>query len=217
MEEKMDLSDRDISIEIDYRENPSGIPHMLMDLGAKVIIKTLDKGDYIINEQFIIERKTKNDFVLSLMQKRLFGQCAKLRKTHYHVLMLIEGNPYANNHNISREAVKGALLSVSCSWQIPIIYSSDTKDSAQTLMMLALQNLKEHLVIYRTAIKPKTLKKQQIYFLCGLPMVGAKTAQKLLEHFGSLDKILMASQIELKQVKGIGKDKARKIREFLHS
>ena len=211
----MDINYNKITIQADYRENPSRIPQLLSELGAEVEVKTLKQGDYIINEQIIVERKTKNDFVLSLMQNRLFSQCARLKKSIYHPTLLIEGNPYTCDYDISRQAIKGALLSVSISWQVPVIFSSGPADSAQSLMMAAGQNLKEHLMLFRTATKPKTVARQQLYFLKGLPLVGAKTAQALIAHFGSIEKIMQAGEDELQRVEGIGKDKARRIREFI--
>lgn len=211
----MDANYNKITIQADYREMPSQIPQLLTELGAQVEVKTLKRGDYIINEQLIVERKSKNDFVQSLVQNRLFAQCATLKKTNYHPTLLIEGNPFTSGHDISRQAVKGALLSVSLSWQIPIIFSSDASDSAQTLIMAAEQNLKEHLMLYRTTNKPKTRERQQIYFLKGLPLVGAKTAQALIKHFGSIENIMLACEEELQEIEGIGKDKAAKIRKFI--
>ncbi|MCF8374601.1 MAG: hypothetical protein K9H64_23485 [Bacteroidales bacterium] len=211
----MDANYNKITIQADYREMPSQIPQLLSELGAQVEVKTLKRGDYILNEQIIVERKSKSDFVQSLVQNRLFAQCAMLKKTNYHPTLLIEGNPYTSGHDISRQAVKGALLSVSLSWQIPIIFSSDAPDSAQTLIMAAEQNLRDHLILFRTATKPKTRSKQQIYFLKGLPLVGAKTAQALINHFGSIERIMLADEVELQEVEGIGKDKAAKIRRFI--
>ncbi|MEA3444740.1 MAG: ERCC4 domain-containing protein [Bacteroidota bacterium] len=199
----------------DYHENTSGIPQQLIDLGIDVKVKALKYGDYIINDQIIVERKTKNDFALSLMQNRLFIQCSNLKKTNYHQILLVEGNPYNSSHNISRQAIKGALLSISVSWQIPIVFSSGHTDTAQTLALTAEQNLKENLSFYRTGYKPKNNSKKQLYFLQGLPLVGTKTAQSLIKHFGSIEKIISANELELQNINGIGKGKATGIRKFI--
>jgi Fanconi anemia group M protein len=93
-----------IKISADYREGQSGIPDLLIEKGVDISIDELPAGDYLINENILVERKTKDDFVLSLINNRLF----------------IEGNPYKTTYNISYQAVKGALLSISLIWQIPV-------------------------------------------------------------------------------------------------
>ncbi|WP_430812428.1 MULTISPECIES: ERCC4 domain-containing protein [unclassified Carboxylicivirga] len=69
-------------------------------------LQTLSKGDYLIGEHLLIQRKTKDDFTLSIIKNRLFAQCRKIKNSEYNCLLLIEGNPYQSTHNISRKAVK---------------------------------------------------------------------------------------------------------------
>ena len=209
------MEDQSIFIVTDYRENASGIPQRLIDNGVVVNMKVLKSGDYLINDQVLVERKTKDDFSLSLIQNRLFAQCAQMRKTSYHPLFLIEGNPYKTIHKMDRQAIKGALLSVSVAWHIPIIYSSGPDESAQMLIMVARQNLKENVLLPIKRYKPKVLKKQNLYFLQGLPTVGPQMAQNLLRYFGTVDCVLSASNDELQKVSGIGKDRAVRIKMFL--
>jgi DNA excision repair protein ERCC-4 len=84
-----------IEIIADHREIASRVPSALSDLNIEPEIRTLKHGDYIINNQIIIERKTKDDFVQSLMQQKLFIQVANLRKNaKFRPILLIEGNPY---------------------------------------------------------------------------------------------------------------------------
>jgi Fanconi anemia group M protein len=205
-----------VTICADIREKRSGIPAMLDEQGCELVIKTLKAGDYIINEHVIVERKSKDDFVLSLIQDRLFRQCAAIKQSHYIPTLLIEGNPYHTLHIISREAIRGALLSVSLSWQIPVNYSANIKDTVELLMMIAQQNIKDTQFAVRNAYKPKNLKKQQLYFLQGLPWIGAKLASALFQYFGSIQQVILANEDELARVEGIGKGRARKIREFIN-
>ena len=199
----------------DYREVRSGIPRLLCEKGCETEVVELKVGDYLINGRIIIERKSKEDFVMSLIQNRLFGQCRKLRKSKYFPGMLIEGNPYKTNHDVTREAIRGALLSVSISWQIPINYSSGYEDTVDLLMMMAQQDQKEQFVTRRQGYKPKSMRNGRLYFLQGLPLVGPKIARDLLKHFGSARKVIQAGEAELVKVSGIGKERAERIRRFL--
>ncbi|MCW3806133.1 ERCC4 domain-containing protein [Plebeiibacterium marinum] len=200
---------------IDHREQRSGINKVLEDMGCKVEIDTLKSGDFIINNNIIIERKTKDDFVSTLIQNRLFVQCANLKKSCYNPMILIEGNPYNTTHQISREAIRGALVSVSMSWGIPINYSSSVEDSAKLLLLLAEQNIKSKDEYSRKGYRPKSLIRKQLYFLQGLPTIGPKSAKELLNHFGCLEKVITASTSELETIEGIGKEKAKRIKDFV--
>jgi len=199
----------------DYREIPSEIPNLLKGKGVPVEFKHLKAGDYLINEEVLVERKSRDDFVLSVIQGRLFTQCSRIKKTNYYPVILIEGNPYHTSHHIDRQAVKGALLSVSLAWQIPIIYSGDVNDSVDMLLMAGKQLLEDNCNTIRRNYKPKRLKNKALYFLQGLPTVGSATAKSLLEKFGSLENIILAGEDELEQIEGLGKIKVEKIRRFL--
>ncbi len=199
----------------DYREERCGIPASLQQHGVNVKIESLLIGDYIINDRIIVERKTKEDFVVSLIGNWLFEQCQRLKTTAYSQILLIEGNPYKTKYSISNEAVKGALLSVSVSWQIPIVFTHDTEDTVKTLIETGGQLIRERSFIRRKGYKPKAIMKKRLYLLQGLPMVGPNIANKLLERFGSIENVISASIDELMEVEGIGKGKALKIKEFI--
>ncbi len=126
--------DAPISIEIDHRENKSGIPTMLEEsTETTVTYSKLSVGDYLINEEICVERKTAEDFVQSILDTRLFKQCANLKKQHWRHIILIEGNPYKTRHDIDPNAIRGAIISVSVSWQIPVLFSKDTRNKRACL------------------------------------------------------------------------------------
>ncbi len=204
-----------ISIIADYREEPSGIPQLLKDIGALIEVREMKKGDYLINATVIIERKRSDDFVMSLIQNRLFTQCSHIRNSPYNPILLIEGDVYSSGHNISNNAIKGAIVSVAASWHIPVIFSLDNIDTASLIMMIARQSLNGNIIGTRPGNKPKQIHKQQLYFLQGLPHVGAKTAKALLDNFGVLENIVAATEEELAQIAGVGHKKAADIRRFL--
>ena len=205
------------SIIADYREIPSGIPGMLKLSPAVMISKILEAGDYLINNEIVIERKTNEDFIQSIIQRRLFDQCSKLRKSAYKSLLIIEGNPYSTQHKISKEAIRGALISVSVSWQIPILYTQDTSETCKVLLLIGSQVMLNDHPLARHGWKPKRIRSRQLYFLQGLPAVGPKIALSLLNDLGSLEKIINATKEELVKVAGIGPRKAAGIRNFIRT
>ncbi len=204
-----------IKITCDFRERNSGIPKLLADNKVDISFTSLCAGDFIINDQIIIERKTAEDFIQSIMDNRLFEQCSKLKKDSRRVLILIEGNPYKTKHKIDGRAVKGAILSILTAWQIPVIYSQSIETSIELLLMLGTQSLKEN-VYLRTykGYKTKKIKSQRLKFLQGIPSTGPAIAGRLLENFGNIKSIVNASVEELRKIKGIGKKNAKRIIDF---
>ncbi len=204
-----------IKIICDFREKHSGIPKLLADNKINVSFSSLSTGDYIINDQIIVERKTAEDFIQSIMDNRLFEQCSKLKKDIRRVLIIIEGNPYRTEHKIDGRAVKGAILSILTAWQIPVIYSQSADSSVELLMMLGTQLLKDDAYIRTySGYKPKKIKSQRLRFLQGIPSTGPAIAGRLIETFGNIKSIVNASADELRKIKGIGKRNSKKIVEF---
>ena len=203
-----------IHITADNREKNSGVPDLLRNQFVNVQMAQLSVGDYMINDEIVIERKTKEDFIQSLMDGRLFAQCAKLRKTGMIPLFIVEGNPYKTGHHISPTAIKGALLSINLSWQIPIIKSSGKEDTADILIMAAKQEIHSSYFIRKSGKKPKKKQNLQHFFIQGIPGVGPTLAHKLLKHFNTNEKIIMADIQTLTKVEGIGKRKAEALFYF---
>jgi DNA excision repair protein ERCC-4 len=206
----------DFKITVDYREETSGLSDLLRDSGALVEIEKLSYGDYIINDMITIERKTAKDFLVSIIDGRLFRQLSNLKKFCNHPILLIEGNPYKTVHNFDRMAIKGTLISTQTIWYVPVIFSRTKEDSRDILLMINRQvGVCIDVVPLRGGYRPKRLKSRQLYILQSLPKVGPKLAKRLLQHFKSVSKIMNASVRALTEVDGIGKISAEKIRDVL--
>ncbi len=201
-----------ISIIADNRERKSGIPEILIKKGVSLRLLQLATGDYIINESIIVERKTSQDFIQSIKNGRLFNQCSGLRKTGMLPLIIVEGNPFEAGSKITAESIKGALLSVTLSWQIPVIRSSGKEDTANLMILAARQRLNPPQFIRNTGGKTRVKRTNIHYFIGNLPGVGPTLASNLLTHFKTIENIVLADIIDLIEVDGIGKKKA----EFLY-
>ncbi len=112
-----------MKVTADYRERPSGIIDLMIQAGIDVTIDKMTYGDYIVNDRVTIERKTATDFLLSLIDGRLFKQVGHLRNNTSRPLLLIEGNPFRTDLNVSRSAIQGALLNIQTIFYVPIVYS----------------------------------------------------------------------------------------------
>jgi len=189
---------------------------LFANCGASVKIAKLSYGDYIINDKITIERKTADDFLLSIIDGRLFNQLSNLKKFCSRPILLIEGNPYQTRHNFDRNAIKGTLVSTQVIWYVPVIFSRTKEDSRDILLMISRQvGTCIDVAPLRGGYRPKRLRSKQLYILQSLPKVGPKLAKRLLKHFKSVSKVMSASVQDLSKIDGIGKISAEKVREIL--
>ena len=205
-----------MKIRIDYRERASGLIELFQEMEWLVEVGPIAHGDYIINERIWIERKTARDFLISIIDGRWFKQISNLKKYCRQPLLLIEGNPYETDLAFDPLAIKGALLSAIALWYIPVIFSSSKEETRDIFLMIGRQEESgREVVSLRGGYRPKKLKSRQLFLLQGLPQVGPTRAKRLLDHFGSVTRIINAPAEGLMQVEGIGQTAAKAIREVL--
>lgn len=205
-----------ISLFYDDREHADSIIAKLScHTDLQLIKKRLPLGDYQL-KQWLIERKTLPDLVLSLCDGRLFSQIARLAESDFNVVLLIEGKSQdIEYYNIHREALIGALCAISLQFHIPVLRSQSQTETAKLLYFCAKQLNQNENQIKRGGRKPKRAKNRQLFILQGLPQIGPKLAKRLLCHFLTIEAVMTASEHELIQVEGMGKNKAKKIRKIL--
>ena len=205
-----------MKITVDYREKGSGIVDLLWKEEVAVQVKKLSYGDYLINDAITMERKTARDFLISLIDGRLFNQMSNLKKHCIHPILLIEGNPFKTGLDFDEMAIRGTLISIQAIWYVPIIYSRGKEETKNIILMIGRQEEAcMDVVPLRGGYRPKRLKSKQLFILQGLPKVGPTVAKRLLTHFKSVSRVMKATVEELMQVEGIGKISAEKIREVL--
>ena len=112
---------------VDHREKNSLVPSKLMSLGTEIEFKQLKVADYII-EDITIERKTVQDFISSMINKRLLRQLEDL-KQYPKPLLIIEGFLRDYDFKINPNALRGFLLSISLNHKIPIIFTEDATET----------------------------------------------------------------------------------------
>lgn len=207
-----------MKIRVDYREKASGLIDLLEKEEVFIEIGKVPYGDYIINDSITIERKTAKDFLISIIDGRLFNQLSNLKNYCQNPILFIEGNPYKTDLNFDPAAIKGSLISAQVIWYIPVIFSRSKEDTRDILLMIGRQDETYiDVVPLRGGYRPKRLKSKQLYVLQGLPQIGPMLAKRLVEHFRSVSNIINASMEELMEVEGIGTSVAAKIREVLDS
>ena len=203
-------------LRVDFAEQNAA----LLDLARACVdfdvqLDRLPVGDYSIDDRVIVERKTYADFATSLIDGRLFPQAAALARCPHRPVILLEGPTPPCLPNVHPHALKGAVISLAVMWRLPVLYARDPADSLRVLRDLAHQANLAGGYLKRYDRKPKRLATRKLHLLQGLPGVGPELAHRLLEQFGSIERVITAPEDALMQVRGVGPKKAARIRQLV--
>ncbi len=217
MQKKIDSPEKKLKIIADHREEASGVIDELREFGVDLEVCQLKVGDFILSDRVGVERKSVGDFLQSIVDKRLMTQAKLLCETFERPVLIIEGKSLYSRRAIHPNAIRGTLAALAVDIGIPMIPTVDEKETALVLFAIARreQTLENREVAIRGESKKLTLPEAQRFITEGLPGVSAVLAKRLLEHFGTVEKAMCASEKDLQQVHGIGKEKAREIRRVL--
>ena len=117
----MSKNDYRITVIADDRERKSEVIQFLSEMkNVSVGIKRLSIGD-LVDNRLVFERKTLNDFALSIIDGRLFSQAIRLVSSKYNSVLILEGTgKELTETGIRREAMQGALITVSIVLGVPV-------------------------------------------------------------------------------------------------
>lgn len=196
----------------DFREKE--IINHLKTLGATVNELSLEVADYICSDKICIERKTHDDFIASIIDGRLFEQAKNLAGNFEKPILVVEGY---SNRNINENALKGAIASLISDFNMTLLNTRNQYDTAKTIYWIAKKEQQElkNSVSFKVGKKPKTDKELQEMIVSSMPGVSSILSKRLLEHFGSIEKTVIAGEQELKKVKGVGNKLAKRIKNIL--
>ncbi|MBI4020309.1 MAG: hypothetical protein HY367_03170 [Candidatus Aenigmarchaeota archaeon] len=205
----------------DSRELQSNVTQLLKGFDVELVEKRLDVGDYICSERVCIERKTIDDFLNSMVDQRIFRQAEGLFGAYERPLLVMEGNPELLyiERNMHANAIRGCLASLTIDYQLPIIWTRNSKETAAQIYWIAYrEQVKEKRgVQIRSARKSVPLHKKQEYLMAGLPGISSVRARQLLERYKTPEKFFRATKKSLMGLDGFGEKRARAIMELLKS
>ncbi|MGA1822592.1 MAG: DEAD/DEAH box helicase [Thermoplasmatota archaeon] len=205
-----------IEVVVDQREMPSTVVEELIRIGLKVRPEPISEGDYVISDRVLVERKTARDFADSLIDGRLFDQIGRMRERYERPILVIEGDDPFAGRNISREALYGAFASITADFNVPVMFTRDPADTAVFINSLASREKKKGKAPRSTRMrKGGDLRSIQVGILSSIPGISATLADRLIDHFSSVHGVFTAGTDDLSKVEGIGKVKAREIRNVI--
>ena len=207
-------SEQKITIVADYREKGSDVMKELVALGVSLRLEKLEHADYLCSGNCAVEFKTVEDFVASIVDGRLLEQLRGL-KQFSRPLVIVQGEQDMYTvRKVHPRAIQGMLAAIAVSFCIPLLQTKNAQETASLLAVIAKREQDTGRDVQVHARKPLTLAEQQEYVVSALPSVGLKLAQQLLQHFGSVEKIVNASEDDLRKADGIGALLAAKIKKL---
>jgi ERCC4-type nuclease len=205
------------TLDIDPRERAARLyelAHASTEFDVRV--RPLPAGDYLIAGAVLVERKTRADFLTSLLDGRLFPQAAALARGTHRPVILLEGPEPDRVPDVHPHSLDGAMASLAVMWRLPVLQARDPEHSLRLFRFIAAQiDRAVPATLKRFGRKPKRIATRRLYVLQGLPGVGPALAGRLLARFGSIEKVMSADAPALAETDGLGRVKAARIRELL--
>lgn len=222
-----------VTIQLDHRE-PESLTALLASHPQVTVERvSLDLGDIQVEDRegnrLIIERKRcdstteKNDFEASVqVDGRLFDQSERLKleagasDRQAIPIFLLEGDVYGNSGSMLCQQIDGALSFLSAVQRISVLPTYNQTHTAYVTLKLAshfIDGLYSPVSLHKS--KPKAVFDQQHYVLESLPGVSSKIAKALLVEFGSVRKVMSATETELRAVEGLGPRKVKALMSVL--
>ncbi|MDG6998052.1 MAG: DEAD/DEAH box helicase [Nitrososphaerota archaeon] len=181
--------------------------------GARVEVKQLDFGDFVLSNEIVIERKTLDDFVKSIYDGRLFKQLVNMNEKYSRPILVVQGDR-KHLSGIGESAFYGALASVLSDFKVPIFFAANEREVSELVFHIArreqIEKKRDNRV--REGRKPMSLADIQRYIVSGIPGVSGILADRLLANTHSLQRLFTTDELDLLKVEGIGEVMAKRIR-----
>lgn len=197
----------------DIREDQK-IIEMLKKNGVEVSVDALPIGDYLINNETVVERKEK-DFLSSIFSKRIWEQLNQLKQYKNPILVIISNNIYKDvyysKHPNPIDVYISTITTIISSYNIPVVILPSKEEFVKFLKYLD----KEKGDSSRPVSKPrKDASMNEIVenILAQIPGISIKKAQLLLKSFGNIKSIINADEKSLNKVRDIGSNAAKNIK-----
>jgi hypothetical protein len=152
------------------------------------------------------------------MDKTLFTSAIYLREHFKIPILIVEGEVNYECTMFDPQRVRGALSSMMLSYGVNVLSTPNIEETVNLIVMMARQ---EQIGIQEISLIPKRKAKDlpdmQRRVIEMLPGCGMVTARDLLQYFGSVKRIVNATEEEFRSVPGVGAKKATEIYKVLNA
>ena len=217
----VDIRERDKIILLTnyFQKNKDKLKHI-----DSIEAKLLQVADVCTSDGKVgIERKSKADFIGSVVQGKLKQQLYELKQNFEYPFLFIEDfnglidciTYYSGRFHPN--VIVGAVTSTLAHSKVPILFVGDLFVPITLKTIEKFYDGKEYTDKEYTPLRPNaTTKDYKLRIVESLPNVGKEKAEQILKHFNySIKSLVNASYEDLLQIPGIGNKTAKKIMEVL--
>ena len=213
-----------LTCKIDDREKSSRIESAMRffnEEGFTTKKERLPVGDYLFEKKLVFEWKSPNDFIGSVMNKRVFKQAQRMRQYPFSYIIIV-GNPFEylkEQYYIRRKTslkeftVKNLLGAIASLVEHDNVVIVENENQAFTIMSYLAKNIltKDN---HEPIEKPVCKMTDAVgTFLCCIDTISTKKAILIKEHLHleNLRDLLEVTKEDLTNINGIGSKTADKI------
>lgn len=212
---------------IDIHEEDSEIREMLTAVELPVVLKTLKYGDIIIigKRTYMIERKTVEDFLNSLRDKRIFRQLFNVSCRSSRAYLIIEGNLWETvlESEFTFEYVYSFIAYISASTSnfgmnapINVIETKNPIITSIIIRKLYKMAINDSQPIMKPQIEGKDSRiPANVRMLAQIPGIGQLESENLLKYHGTLRTVLNSTEASFIALHGFGKKRYEKLQHIL--
>ena len=194
-------------INIDSREKELIEQYKQLEIAHHVTL--LHVGDISLND-CVIERKRGDDFVASIIDNRLKGQCQNMLQNYKRAFIIVEGSfPQDFNSNV----ILGQMASIVARYNIPIIHTKNTRETAYLSSKILEKANDGKTVNFEFALKGKNRDKR-LDILTLINGISLEKAKNIVVEYPLFKGLIEAQIEELSRVEGIGPKLANNIYSF---
>ena len=130
------------SIKVDTREQNTQVIKHWKEFsgnfpGLEYEFVEMEFGDYAIGNSTIIERKSSTDFMLSVMDKHILNNVAKLKQSYEHVIYIVEGDIYTPRFHSDPVALRKAIAYMTVNEHVSLVPSPGPQNTAELIYLMA--------------------------------------------------------------------------------
>jgi ERCC4-type nuclease len=202
------------------------------NLNIKTEKKWLEVGDYVVGN-VCFEAKSAQDFLQSVINKRLWNQLDNMDRAYEINIVIIYGNmeeairtvgarygkdlPHESRTTILTNKFLGAIGRIALDTDAKPLYVPNESNAAKIITAIAKMQ-----PVDRPAFEPALIKRistgdLRVDLLTSIKGVSDKKAKDLLKTFGSIMEIGECKESEIAYLDGLGEVVAERILDVLHS
>jgi len=193
----------------------------MAEMGIEIVPIEGDEGNvdrYILSKRLAVERRTGSSFLQGIMDKTLFTSAIYLQEHFSIPILIVEGEVSYECRMFDPQRVRGALSSMMLLYGANVLSTPNMEETVSLIVMMTRQ---EQIGIHEISLIPKRkatdLADMQRRVIEMLPGCGMVLARDLLQCFGSVKRIVSATEEEFRSMRGIGAKKAAEMYKVMNA